>query len=94
MQFNWTAHHLAKEKIVTFFTSRSSGSSYLNRVELQNGCLNLGHPHLKDPEIGVADSTKLKENLDVAIDTCISGIDERSCGNTTVQLYKSSKDSA
>ena len=43
MQFWWAACHLAKGRVATLVTTRSSGSSYLNRVELHNGCLSLGH---------------------------------------------------
>ena len=97
VQFYRTAHHLSKGKIVTLVTSRSSGSSYLNRVELQNECLSLGHANtfipstLKgscvNPETGAVDNNKLKENLDIAIDAYISRVDETPCGNT-IQLYK------
>ena len=103
VQFYWTARHLSKGKIVTLVTSRSSGSSYLNRVELQNGCLSLGHANtfipstLKgscvNPETGVVDNNKLKENLEVAIDAYISRVNGTPCGNTTIQLYKGAKDS-
>ena len=34
---------------MTLVSSRSSGSSYLNRVELQNGCLALAHTNLFIP---------------------------------------------
>ena len=43
VQFWWTQRHIQKGRLVTLVTTRSSGSSYLNRVELQNGCLSLGH---------------------------------------------------
>ena len=43
VQFWWSARHLSRGRVVTLVTTRSSGSSYLNRVELQNGCLSLGH---------------------------------------------------
>ena len=43
VQYWWTEWYLHIEKVATLVTSRSSGSSYLNRVELQNGCLSLGH---------------------------------------------------
>ena len=42
VQFRWTEWHLRKEKIATLVTAHCSRSSYLNRVELQNGCLSLG----------------------------------------------------
>ena len=39
VQFWWSEHHLSEGNYITLLTSRSSGSSYLNRVELQNGAL-------------------------------------------------------
>ena len=49
VQFYWTERHIMKCKVVTIVTTRSSVSSYLNRVELQNGCLSLGHSNLFIP---------------------------------------------
>lgn len=43
VQFWWTYRHVFKEKTATIVTSRCSGCSYLNRVELQNGCLSRAH---------------------------------------------------
>ena len=45
VQYWWTERHILKQKVATIVTTRSSGCSYLNRVELQNGCLSLGHAH-------------------------------------------------
>ena len=69
VQYWWTKRHLMREKVVTIVTTRSSGSSYLNRVELQNGCLSRGHANTfipstlagscVDPETGVIDTSKL-----------------------------------
>ncbi len=39
VRFYWAERHVARNKVATIVTTRSSGSSYLNRVELQNGCL-------------------------------------------------------
>ena len=36
VQYYWTERHLLKNKVATVVTTRSSSSSYLNRVELQN----------------------------------------------------------
>lgn len=36
-QFMWTERHMASSKTCTVVTTRHSGGSYLNRVELQNG---------------------------------------------------------
>ena len=49
VQFWWSLHHLKEGKLVTMLSSRSSGASHLNRVELQNGCLALGHSNLFIP---------------------------------------------
>ena len=46
MQIVWAEHHLNTGKLCTIVTSRFSGESCLNRVELQNGCLAHGHPNL------------------------------------------------
>ena len=42
-QYWWTERHVRMKKIATLVTLHSRGSSYMNRVELQNGCLSLGH---------------------------------------------------
>ena len=46
VQFWWTNYHLEKSSKVLIVTTRDSGSSNRNRVELQNGCLVLGHSNL------------------------------------------------
>ena len=40
---------LQRPTVVTLVTSRNSDASYLNRVELQNGCLALAHANLFIP---------------------------------------------
>ena len=82
VQYWWTEWHFRMEKIATLVTSRSSGSSYLNRVELQNGCLSLGHSNTFIPSTlggscidkltGKINEAKLCENLDLAIDAYIN----------------------
>ena len=49
VQFLWTEHHYRKGTNVTMVTSRCSGDSFLNRVELQNGHLARGHSNLFIP---------------------------------------------
>ena len=76
VQFLWTQHHIATEKVVTLVTTRS-GSSYLNRVELQNGCLSLGHANTfipstiggscMDEATGKLDTEKVKRNLNFGL---------------------------
>lgn len=43
VQFWWTYRHFRKPTYVTLVSSRNSGASYLNRVELMNGCF---HQHI------------------------------------------------
>lgn len=79
-------------------TTRDSSSSNQNRVELQNGCLALGHSNLfipstlngscLDSKTGKIDGNKLKENLNDAIDIYISRVNKSPCANTKIHLYK------
>ena len=46
IQFYWTERHYTRGSIATLVSARSSGASYLNRVELQNGCMALVHANL------------------------------------------------
>ena len=98
VQYRWTERHILKERMATLVTTRSSGCSYLNRVELQNGCLSLGHAHTFIPsslggscynqETGEIDSEKLKRNMDLAIEAYISRVNHSPCGDTCIQLYR------
>lgn len=81
VQFMWTERHLEQEKVCTLVTTRCSGSSYLNRVELQNGCLSVAHGNIFIPSTihgsnfgknGSIDYEKLERNLDAATDVYIS----------------------
>ena len=49
VQFFWTRDHMLNVRLVTLVTTRCSGSSFLNRVEVQNGCLSRGHSNLFIP---------------------------------------------
>ena len=94
VQFWWTQLHIAKERLATLVTTRSSGSSYLNRVELQNGCLSLGHANTfipstlsgscMNPDTGAVDEESLQRNLNLAISAYISRVDGCPCGNTAI----------
>ena len=98
VQFWWTQRHIAKERLATLVTTRSSGSSYLNRVELQNGCLSLGHANTfilstlggscMNPDTGAVDEESLQRNLNLAISAYISRVDGCPCGNTAIHLYR------
>ena len=94
VQFFWTRDHILNERLATLVTTRSSGSSFLNRVELQNGCLSRGHSNLFIPStlsgscIEDGKINNLCRNLDLAIDTYISFVNKAPCGSTVIHLYK------
>ena len=97
VQFMWTERHLEKGKICTLVSSMSSGSSYLNRVELQNGCLAIAHANLYIPSIihgsncdetGAVDYDKLKKNLETASDVYISRCDKAPFTGSQIHLFK------
>ena len=97
VQYWWTRRHLLECKVVTLLTTRSSGSSYFNRVELQNGCLSRAHSNTFIPstlagsnldQSGSINREKLHENLQLAINAYISRCDGCHCGRTTIHLFK------
>ena len=100
VMFWWTIRHLENGNLVTSLSSRSSGSSYLNRVELQNGCLarNLFIPSTRNgtyfnEETGKVDQEKLRANLEAAMDVYISRVFCSPCGDTVIHLHKSADSS-
>ena len=98
VQFWWTLEHLQSVRTATLVTARSSGSSFLNRVELQNGCLTRGHANLFIPSTlngypivqGKLDEDILKSNLKAAIDVYINRVNKSPCGRTVINLYSGS----
>ena len=80
VQYYWTQYHVRNSKYTTIVTTRAGGSSYLNHVELQNGCLALGHSNTIIPStitgLNVDSDTgemkkKLHENLSQPIDVYV-----------------------
>jgi hypothetical protein len=96
VQYWWTKRHFIKGTKATMVSTRSSGSSFKNRVELQNGCLALGHANLFIPstlngscmESGKVNEEILCRNLDAAIDVYISRVDKAPCARTEIHLMK------
>lgn len=96
VQFNWTERHVKYAKVATLVTSRHSGGSYLNRVELMNGGLSQAHTNLfilstlsgsnNGPD-GL-DEAKLKHNLELAAEVYIDRVQGASCCGSPVQLFK------
>ncbi|CAB4016500.1 Hypothetical predicted protein [Paramuricea clavata] len=74
VQFLRTERHLLKQKICTIVTTRNSGGSYLNPVELMNGCIAKAHANIYIPSTLAGgnsnasglDADKLTENVDLA----------------------------
>jgi len=85
-------------KVATLVTTRSSGSSYRNRVELQNDCLSLGHASTfipstlggscLDPDTGKMDEEKLGNNMELAVDAYISRVNGAPCGSTVYSVIQ------
>ncbi len=98
VQFFWTLEHLNNSRLATLVTVRSSGSSYLNRVELQNGCVTRGHANVFIPstlngscmKAAKVDQEILNKNLDSAIDIYVDRVNGCPCGDTFIQLCKGS----
>ena len=90
------------EYLATLVTARSSGSSYLNRVELQNGCLTRGHSNLFIPSTLAGSCTEsvqvneeiLKQNLEFAIEVYLRCVDQSPCGETVIHLFRGADTSA
>ena len=100
VQFLWTEVHLTEEKVCTSLTCRYSGGSFLNRVELMNGCLAHAHSNLfipstlsgsNLPENGL-DNGKLLENLNLASYVYIDRVNGAPRGESTIKLFKGAKD--
>ena len=88
VQYWWTVRHLSTRSRMLLVTSRDSGASYRNRVELQNGCLALGHVNLFIPSTlngscldngGKINEKLLCDNLNSAIDVYLSRVDKAPC---------------
>ena len=97
VQFWWCKRHLEQPTHVTLVTARNSGASYMNRVELQNGCLALAHANLFipsnlngscfNPDTGKLDADRLSKNMTSATDLYIERVNGAPCGSSKIQLY-------
>lgn len=100
-QFLWTERHVSRPTKITMVTTRCSGDSYLNRVELQNGCLSKGHSNTFIPstlcgspfsEDGGIDEAKYKANMSATLDQYIERVDGTSCMKTRIHLSRGAED--
>ena len=95
VQYWWCLRHFQKKWLTTLVSTRCSGCSYLNKVELQNGCLSKGHANLFIPSTlagnpivnGKIDNDKLAENLRLAMDVYIKRVDQTPFGDTVINLF-------
>lgn len=97
VQFWWTKRHLEVPTHTTLVTARNSGASYLNRVELQNGCLSVAHANLFipsnlngscfDPSTGKIDNQRLKTNMEQATRIYIDRVNHAPFGSAKIHLF-------
>ena len=97
VQFLWTERHGSRPTKVTLVTTRCSGDSYLNRVELQNGCLRQGRSNTFIPstlcgspfneEAGLNEEV-YKANMSAAVDQYIARVDGTLCMKTKIHLSR------
>ena len=101
VQFQWTERHLQQGTLCTMVSARYSGGSYLNKVELQNGCLAIGHSNLFVPSTihgsnmdadGKLCHDMLKKNLNAATDVYINTVNGAPCFGTQIHLVKGATD--
>lgn len=98
VQFFWTERHLKNGYFATLVTARNSGASFLNRVELQNGCLALGHSNLFIPsplagrnidgKTGKLNAEKYQANMELATEVYMNRVNHCPCGESYIQLYR------
>ena len=98
VQFFWTARHIETPTVTTLVTTRSSGASYLNRVELQNGCMALAHANLfipstlagscLDSTTGKVDPVKFRNNMQLATEVYINRVNGCPCGKGTITVIE------
>ena len=81
-------------------TTKVAGGSYLNKVELQNGRLALGHSNIYITPTtfgtnftnGKLDEAKLHQNIKASISVYTSQINAVSCGGKPIHLTRGSND--
>ena len=94
--FLWTEKHLNEEHHLTCVTTRHSRGSYINEVELMNGCLAVAHSNLYIPstlggpvnDASGFNEVQLRKNLDLATDVYISRVQGAPCGEANIHSVK------
>ena len=94
VQYWWTEWHVLQRRVVTLVTYWNSGSSYLNRVKLPNGCSLITFIPSTLARLCIVDDTgaiserNVRQNLSLAMSAYVSRVDGCPCGDTTIKLYE------
>ena len=98
VQFLVTERHVELGKVCSLVAA--SGSSYLNHVEVQNGCLAMAHNNIYNPSTihgsnfhscGGIDNSLLEKNLDTAAKIYIDKCNGAPFQESRTILYKGNK---
>ena len=89
-----------RKRVCTCVTARNSGGSFLNRLELVNGCIVRAHSNIFIPSslngsnmsASGLDEEKLKANLDTAASVDINRVQDAPLGKTNIVFFKGNKD--
>ena len=94
--FLWAEKRLVENHYFTCVTSRHSGGSYLNAVELMNGCLAVAHSNLFIPSTlgGAVNTATGLVKTKLASDVYISRVQGAPFGEAKIQLFKGACDEA
>ena len=100
VQFMWTKRRIKHCQLSAMLTTKIAGGSYLNKVELQNGRLALGHSNIYTTPTTYGtnftnrklEEAKLHQNIKVSIRVYTSQINGVSCGSKPIHLTRGSND--
>ena len=101
VQFRWTEWHLTEGRELTLVTTRNSGASCYNLVELQNGVVGRAHANLFIPstlcgspetETGRVSQERLEENMEAALQVYLGRVNDIPFGSSVIKLYRDATD--
>ena len=101
VQFRWTEWHLKEGRELTLVTTRNSGASCYNLVELQNGVVGRAHANLFIPstlcgsaetETGGVSQDRLHENMEAALQVYLDRVNDIPFGSSVIKMYRGATD--
>ena len=101
VQFRWIEWHLIEEKELTLVTTRNSGASCFNFVELQNGIVGRAHANLFIPstlcgsaetQSGRISQERFQENMEAALQVYLDRVNEIPFGSSVIKMYRGATD--